>query len=893
MANNMNMGSANIVTGIPERVGLPMEAIKEVGTILTQRYWQNKQVYSQINTALKNMPTIADEVDKPILTEKSKYIDDTFKRVIDTDNFHNATDVVMEVSQNLSTDEQLRALSSNAATFSQAREEYKVRMNEKGNEALRMYEDDYARLIKEQYIKQGGSVDSNGKAQGIAIFSPKTNLNLDEETQRIEELVTKIPATIRDTFGNVEGISQQDLATIDDPEVRAILSRMPTSETKTTIKTRDIPTIREAVINYLSTDADFKTKIQEITFINHYKNKGRTEVLPEDLKEVINNIGTVPSDILIELSPLYNSELDKLKAKYASGMESKNIATRNKATSNFNKEFTALHHNEVIKEDAISQLNNAPTEDITELYFNTLQGGLADRVVSSGDKYAISEITRDKHRFNTDAFLSAFLRQKKDVGDTRIAMNDNMSLSLPIESLITTTGSEMNKEYTQVKITYDNMIASLKDPKTANKYTSQQQADISAKWQHLKSVYDSTQKNIYLNYSNLEESDKKDIKNTVKNILTKHYYANKPTSTTREQFSITPSSRLSDNDRNISFGIVSSISEDDLISLSPVELLQKNITHARAYNQLSNEGKKEIMSVIRKAQGEASRKIVRTAETKGSITVPITYTSMLNEKTPSYHALKENIASSLVAGNLVNAFSNTAITEKSLGKDTNRPLKGITYDDLDMNQMELKFVNSNNSLPPGNYIEITVPVRGTDTSGQYKKDTPQQYRQFVVAYNGNDELYKSVVTEMANIASKSLNNPVSYNEASTTIINQVKALGSNEFIRTAPNETSTRNVGHIINELKLESGRYSRNLYFPTDTKNQYHKMVIHREDADSPVMITFTNPDGTRTKGYPTDIPLYNIENLSALIGINSSWGFNESVRAVTLQSIMKSDLY
>ena len=58
MNNQTNIGSANIISGVPERVGAPVDAFKEVGAVLTQRYWQNKQQMDGITIALKNAPII-------------------------------------------------------------------------------------------------------------------------------------------------------------------------------------------------------------------------------------------------------------------------------------------------------------------------------------------------------------------------------------------------------------------------------------------------------------------------------------------------------------------------------------------------------------------------------------------------------------------------------------------------------------------------------------------------------------------------------------------------------------------------------------------------------------------------------------------------------------------
>ena len=45
-----------------------------------------------------------------------------------------------------------------------------------------------------------GSVDENGNAVSINVQDPKTNMNLEDEMKRIEDLVTKIPAQINRIF---------------------------------------------------------------------------------------------------------------------------------------------------------------------------------------------------------------------------------------------------------------------------------------------------------------------------------------------------------------------------------------------------------------------------------------------------------------------------------------------------------------------------------------------------------------------------------------------------------------------------------------------------------------------------------------------------------------------
>ena len=61
MPTDNNIGSMNIITGVPQRVGAPVSDIVKVNQELTQRYWQNQQQNQQMTQALKNMPTLVDE----------------------------------------------------------------------------------------------------------------------------------------------------------------------------------------------------------------------------------------------------------------------------------------------------------------------------------------------------------------------------------------------------------------------------------------------------------------------------------------------------------------------------------------------------------------------------------------------------------------------------------------------------------------------------------------------------------------------------------------------------------------------------------------------------------------------------------------------------------------
>ena len=504
MNNQTNIGSANIISGVPERVGAPVDAFKEVGAVLTQRYWQNKQQMDGITVALKNAPIINKDLDTPELAKKSKYVDESFKRVIDSDNFHNATSTVMEVGKTLATDTFLKSLNSNVAKIQAWEKDFDERLKQPGNENLRIWKDHFRALTYKGYK---GSVDENGNAVAINIQDPKTNMNLEDEMKRIEDLVTKIPAQITESFGNVTHISEDQINLIKDETTRNILRSMPTSETKTTREVRSKEKIREAVINYLATDADFNTKVSEIAFMTHFKNTGKTSADVESLKTILKANDTYALRVVASISPTFKDMEQAIINKYEDGMNSDNIAVRNKAIQAYNKEMKALQSNDAIIDEGIEMLDKKSQVDIDELYFGLAEGALKDEVVNSGAKFEINNTRLDKDRFNTDAFLNAYLKEK-DEEDRYASVSDRASLNIPLENSILNPKSKIGAELIDVENAYNQMMKDISEGKPVNaKYKN----DITTKYAHLQSIKESTSKNLYNSYLMLPDEDKKDV----------------------------------------------------------------------------------------------------------------------------------------------------------------------------------------------------------------------------------------------------------------------------------------------------------------------------------------------------------------------------------------------
>lgn len=406
MANEQQIaGSANMVSYIPDRVGLPLQTFKEVGAILTQRYWQNKQAHDSITTSLKNMRVFDEETDKPILAEKSKVIDENFKRVVETDNYHNATDNVMQIAKFVATDEDIKTIQYNVAAYDETFK--KMEEGAKTNKQWANYIDDYKALNKARY--KANLTKTGNKPFKMNFRTPGTDLDTNTEVEEINKAMAALKPRVYTKNGGTEYVDAETLKSLDNKYIARFASKL--SETTYDVRELTINEIREAAMKELHADSDYIIKTKELAEIEHFKNSGgKLEVDGNYISKVLlANSPKELNDTYINLSPLYKDGLDKLKLAYTEAIDSgdKVLAkqlhdkykeyekTKDKFLENGKEAFAALNSNQ-----------------LQSVYENIYRAQTTEKILATTEKHKVDESKMNKHYFSTDALIDAL--NKKD-----------------------------------------------------------------------------------------------------------------------------------------------------------------------------------------------------------------------------------------------------------------------------------------------------------------------------------------------------------------------------------------------------------------------------------------------------------------------------------------------
>ena len=402
MANNQQIaGSANIISGVPERVGLPIEAFKEVGAVLTQRYWQNKQAHDSITTSLKNMQVFDEETDKPILAEKSKVVDESFKRIVETDNYHNATSTVMDVSKMLSTDEDIKNIQYNVSNYNETFK--KMEEGFKDNPRWREYIDVYKGMVKAKYKQD---VAKTGKPTKATMFIPTTDMDTSKELEDISKAMKDLETIKTTSFGNEKYVDAETLNAIGNPILQKVHAKL--SEDKITRETITVERLRKAAMDLLEADPDYRRKQQEILQAEHFRNTGSLNVSKEHLNTLLDNVApTQLNNLYLSLSPTYNKQQKDLQIAYTLAVDNNDL----KSAKEIENKFKVLNSNKdtFIKEGKNIYTNSLKPEVAESIYYNLQAKAMTDDIIKTADRFKVDKVDYDRHYIDTG--LSATIRE--------------------------------------------------------------------------------------------------------------------------------------------------------------------------------------------------------------------------------------------------------------------------------------------------------------------------------------------------------------------------------------------------------------------------------------------------------------------------------------------------
>jgi len=759
----------NPITGVPQRVGAPVEAIKEVGQQLTQRYWAAKDNVSKISTALANMPIINASVDNPLLQAASQYVDGSFKKVAENDAWYNATDTVMDVSNKLTTDPSLKALQSNVATMQNWEVEY-----DKGaekNTGWSQYKDVIKAKALKDYVTQGGSVSKDGKPQQLSVYTPKTNLDLTTDIKDIEDLSSKLEKTAQKltSSGNQTYITKAQIDLLDD-ESKAILNPMLSEDIITTEKLTKA-SLREAAAKHLD-NPTFAAKTNEIAMLQHYQNRGTDSIDLKDIKNVIPINSQFEKSLALGLSDTYNATSEILK---------KQLTDKVITNGQYDVAIKKLMSDPISLEEGRKKLYNLPQEKLQDLYQYGASNILAEKVIATSEAFEINNRTFTRNRF--DPHLADLVRdQNKRAFEARYTTDEENSGVINADVTSLNPSSDLFTTYKTLQTAYDNA------PAGENKFALGQQLN------KAKALYEGTLYSIATTYNNMSAADKEKIhsstwgifdaqsqalftqsKNNRYSLDKIHMYDNK------DVYNL-PRIHLQNDRENAKIGYV-------FEHMSPKELL--SLTNDQIYNKYSTkfvrtpEYKTLLNKALDKQRFSMSNAISKS--TGGNLIAPITVITDYGTPSPAKRLLTKNVVQSAYAGALTLASDFTSpdgkehpagtVLTPQLLKDWKVNLTGIDGKEGDIDNMNdaytysVQDVNSNGTVVGGGSRK-RLSLRTIDGVGQ-KKVTDNIV--FDVMYNGNPKLNKEVGIEAINNSSPLFRKPSSR----TTAINDASVRLNN------------------------------------------------------------------------------------------------------------------
>lgn len=798
MANNQQIaGSANIISGVPERVGMPVEAFKEVGAILTQRYYQNKQAHDSITTSLKNMQTIDDEVDKPMLAAKSKVVDDSFKRVVETDNYHNATSTVMDVSKFLSTDEGIKTLSYNVKNFS----EKFAKMEEgfKDNPEWRKHIDTFKAMTKDAYKKQGGSVDANGKGLIANVFTPVTNMDTSDEVKAVNDAMKDLKAIRTVSFGNTQYVDKATLDTITNPILRQAVSKL--SEDKTTRETITIERLEKAAMDVLAADSDFNTKKQEIIQAEHYKEYKTFDVTKEHLTKILDNTSKGELDeFYLKISPTYKKAFSDLQIKYTTAVNNKD----EKAIKESELQYKDLNNKKdiFIKEGKDFYTNKLPKEDIAKHYYSLQSEDITDKILATSHRHKVNNLVDlSRHYYETN--LSAVLKDSFDKSEATRAFNNAVSTGVVGDI------TEIYNPNSDVMLNVAAKEEALRVIKNKKGATQEEILAAQNAYDYANSQIAAANGALLNTFEGMSSDQKKQVFRDAWSIFDDD---------SRNAFMNTKSIALWKKDRDkINNTGLSALQPEDLLKLSNDQILQKI-----GWNNLKDENGKQvnINSTITERSNilnNLRQRLVKSISKSNDGRIMVTDYEIRNsgKTTPQMGMVKDAVISSMLSHN------EDGVSGQLRDMRTGKPLEGLNeigYSKID--KPTLDDINNNGGIdvtrikssrfPGQDVYKVTVPVK-VEKDGVMKPTG--EIREYLVGWQGNQSLSKEA--DVADL--KNFGNLIRGGKATHDVINTAFMLTGR--LANTVSLANGKNVMQNINEIK---SRISAN---PTQTYS--HKMDL------------------------------------------------------------------
>lgn len=786
MPTDNNLGSMNIITGVPQRVGAPVSDIVKVNQELTQRYWQNQQHNQQMTQALKNMPTLVDEIDKPKLAELSNTVNTLFKKTVDSGNWEDATQTVMDASKIISNDEHLKSLQSNYALVAKQKADLEKRYEKEPK--LREYSNYFLGKTLQQYKESGGSIDKDGKAQQIQIFNPTTDMDLEPDIKRVNEAASKVKALISTQFGNRTYMDATTVMQVEDPTMRAILSRSMLNEDKVKTEYLTKDRLEQAAMEELQADPTFQTKLLEISQAKHWQNTGGRDIVnTQDVHDLLVSRGSDFERVTsVGLSDGYLAAVQRLNSKY------EHVSPNAANTKAYKKELDALQRNDYFIEEGRNKLLQLKSNQLSNMYYNIVTGDMTKQIIQTVDKYAYQHTDIDRHYGSDSKLIDVLLAQdkaKKDMGTMGVV--DVASGKLEVNPNIFNTNSKENQDFKLLESAYN----SAKQHGTLDNKTE-------LAYKNALQLRNYQLQLLLTNYDKLSASEKESIHNGATSIFDENSILTFSKLNRVAQFLHGFYGQPSD-----AKNLISNIKPRDLLALSNEQIVNKYST-SDMKNRFSKFGTKELNSILDDMRQKIGTSIKNHYDKKGyTVTVPFSQEVTVGTLTPQSTLLRQEILHSLYAGALtdINTGKIINLTDdnyKSVGLP--KTGKNTTIDLNSLSNVEINKLHTHGAVQ-GNIYDITIPTMIEDPAhkGSGKMIPNGQVQRLRVRFDGDNVLSQNAtLSELNKLSTDFKSNGVGFGNAFKTSMDVFNDLGLKR------SDIHNKSISEYITEMKYNGAKY-------------------------------------------------------------------------------------
>jgi len=447
-----SQGTFQPISGLPERVEKPIEAFKEVGDVLQQRYWQAKQQYNVLDNTIKNTPMFDKEVDQQHVDKLNKVIADTINPIIENDDFHKAQGTVMDLTKKVLEDKGLKSINNNVALWQQQKAEFEKRFDKEPN--LRQASARMEAYAKIKYREQGGSLDINGNPQQVPIWTPTTNLDISEDKKRIQDLAAKLTANQNVSISNgaMNGDTSNTFA--DDPDMQRAMSIM--TNDKTTVKSLTAQRIQELAKQTVEEDPQYQTKIREIAQVDLFNTQRKLSADKESIYSLISSDKNIAStQLALSMSPMYKAEMNTAIHNLNIIANQGNPDNTKIAKKHFDEFVKRLNSNQIMIKEGTDKLTSYNSEQINQVYINMKAEQLHNSVIHSADQFAYAQIDKSRDIIPTHLYDAYVRKLDKDGSLPILSTMDNGTESLANSVILLDPLSIADKTFKDIETQYN------------------------------------------------------------------------------------------------------------------------------------------------------------------------------------------------------------------------------------------------------------------------------------------------------------------------------------------------------------------------------------------------------------------------------------------------------